>query len=66
MIGLPIIYGRVHESERASGNRSLVSRFQRRNGFGLPVHSTAAQTTRGVTTTRDMRRPVATAHGAVA
>jgi hypothetical protein len=30
MIGLPIIYGRVHESERASGNRSSVSRFQRR------------------------------------
>jgi ATP-dependent RNA helicase RhlE len=29
------------------------------DGFGLPVHITAAQTTRGVTSTRDMRRLVA-------
>src|SRR5579871_801262 len=28
--------------------------------FGLPVHITAAQTTRGVIATRDSRRPVAT------
>jgi hypothetical protein len=27
MIGLPIIYGRVHESERANGNRSSVFAF---------------------------------------
>jgi hypothetical protein len=30
------------------------------DGFGLSVHITAAQTTRGVIATRDTRRPVAT------
>jgi hypothetical protein len=30
MIGLPIINGRVHEPECASGNRFLVSRVRRR------------------------------------
>jgi len=29
MIGLPIIYGRVHEPERASETDQVVSRFQR-------------------------------------
>jgi hypothetical protein len=66
MVGLADRYGRVHESEsRAETGCSGFAVFAA-DGFGLSVHKTAAQTTRDVIFTRDMRRRVSSADAAVA
>jgi len=49
MIGFAVRYGRVHESERLSGNRLFRFHvFLRRTVSALSVHKKAAQTTRDV------------------
>jgi len=63
---LPGHDGRVHESESWTEIGCSDFTVLRRTGFGLSVHKTAAQTTRDVIFTRDMRRRVAAADAAVA
>jgi hypothetical protein len=63
---LPIITAACTNPKAEPKSVVPVSKVVAADGFGLSVQKTAAQTTRDVIFTRDMRRRVASGHAVVA